>query len=108
MIIIKSKFTFGDLRNENNKGVTHKCSRKNKCALKVNLKPSDSFHSSLTYTKYATKCSDKKHFNTLTCSTSNCIHLITWFIWGLEYGEETVQSLRDRFSGHRAGMKILF
>ena len=41
IIIIKSKFTFADLRNENNKGVAHKCSRKHKCVLKVNLKPND-------------------------------------------------------------------
>ena len=54
-----------------------------------------------------TKCDDK-NINTLNCSTFNCIYLITCFRCGLQYVEETVQSLRDRFSGHRAGMKNPF
>ena len=39
--IFKSKFTFTDVDNENNKGLVHKCNSKHKCALCVNLKPSD-------------------------------------------------------------------
>ena len=73
----------------------------------VNLKPSDSFHSGLTHWKYVTK-RDDKNINTLNCSTSNCIYLITCSRCGLQYVGETVQSLRDRFSGHRAGMKNPF
>ena len=65
--INKTKST--DVDNENNKGLVHKCNSKHNCALCVNLKPSDSFHSSLTY-----KCDDK-NINTLNCSTSNCIYL---------------------------------
>ena len=38
-----NKFTFTDVDNENNKGLVHKCNSKHKCALCVNLKPSDSF-----------------------------------------------------------------
>ena len=75
--INKTKFTFADVDNENNKELVHKCNSKHKCALCVNLKPSDSFHSSLTHRKYVTKCDDK-NINTLNCSTSNCIYLITW------------------------------
>ena len=71
------------------------------------MKPSDSFHSSLTHRKYVIKCDDK-NINTLNCSTSNCIYLITCCRCGLQYVGETVQSLRDRFSGHRAGMKNPF
>ena len=106
-IINKTKFTFTDVDNENNKELVHKCNSKHKCALCVNLKPSDSFHSSLTHRKYFTKCDDK-NINTLHCSTSNCIYLITCCRCGLHYVGETVQSLRDRFSGHRAGMKNPF
>ena len=40
------EFTFTDAYNENNKGLVHKCYSKCKCALCVNLKPSDIFHSS--------------------------------------------------------------
>ena len=65
------------------------------------------FHSSLTHRKYVIKCDDK-NINTLNCSTSNCIYLITCCRCGLQYVGETVQSLRDRFSGHRAGMKNPF
>ena len=106
-LINKTKFTFTDVDNENNKGLVHKWNSKHKCALCVNLKPSDSFHSSLTHRKYVTKCDDK-NINTLNCSTSNCIYLITCCRCGLQYVGETVQSLRDRFSGHRAGMKNPF
>ena len=101
--INKSKFTFKDVDNENNKGLAHKCSSKHKCALCVNLKPSDSFKSSLTHKKYVTKCDDK-NISVLNCPTSNCIYLITCCRRGLQYVGETVQSLRDRFSGHRTGM----
>ena len=73
--INKTKFIFIDVDNENNKGLVHKCNSKYKCALCVNLKPSDSFHSSLTDRKYVTKCDDK-NINTLNCSTSNCIYLM--------------------------------
>ena len=100
----KTKFTFTDVDNENNKGLVHKCDSKHKC---VNLKPSDSFDSSLTHRKYVTKCDDK-NINTLNFSTSNCIYLITYSRCGLQYVGETVQSLRDRFSGHRVGMKNRF
>ena len=85
----------------------HKWNSKHKCALCVNLKPSDSFHSSLTHRKYVTKCDDK-NINTLNCSTSNCIYLKTCCRCGLQYVGETVQSLRDKFSGDRAGMKNPF
>ena len=105
--INKSKFTFTDVDNENNKGLVHKCNSKHKCALCVNLKPSDSFHSRLTHIKYVTKCNDK-NINTLNCSTSNCIYLITRCGCDLQYVGETVQSLRDRFTGHRTGMKNPF
>ena len=47
--INKSKFTFTDADNENNNGLVHKCNSKHKCALCVNFKPSDSFHSSITH-----------------------------------------------------------
>ena len=70
--INKTKFAFTDVHNENNKRLVHKCNSKHKCALCVNFKPSDSFHSSF------------------------------------QYVGETVQSLRDRFSGHRAAMKYQF
>ena len=105
--INKTKFTFTDVDNKNNKGLVHKCNSKHKCVLCVNLKPSDSFHSSLTPRKYGTKCDDK-NINTLNCSTSNFIYLINCCRCGLPYVGETVQSLRDRFSGHRAGMKNQF
>ena len=105
--INKTKFTFTDADNENNKGLVHKCNSKHKCALCVNLKPNNSFHSSLTHRKYATKCDDR-NINALNCSTSNCIYLITYCRCGLQYIGETVQSLTDRFSGHRTGMKIQF
>ena len=39
--INKTKFTFTDVDNENNKGLAHKFNSKHKCALCVNLKPSD-------------------------------------------------------------------
>ena len=103
--INKLKFTFTDI--DNNKGLVHKCNSKHKRALCVNLKPSDTFHSSLTHRKYVTKCDDK-NINTLNCSTSNCIYLITCCRCDLQYVRETVQSLRDRFSGHRTGMKNPF
>ena len=105
--INKTKFTFTYVDNENNKGLVHKCNSKHKCAECVNLKPSDSFHSSLTHRKYVTKCDDK-NINTLICSTSNCIYLITCCRCGLQYVGKTVQSLKDRFSGHRTGMKNPF
>ena len=80
--INKSKFTLTDVDNENNKGLVHKCNSEHKCASCVNLKPSDIFHSSLIHRKYVTKCDDKS-INTLNCSTSNCIYLITCCICGL-------------------------
>ena len=85
--INKSKFTFTNINNENNKGLVHKCNSKHKCALCVNLKPSDIFHSSLTHRKYVTKCDDK-NINTLNCSTSNCIYLITCCRCGLNILEK--------------------
>ena len=100
--INKSKFTFAGVDNENNKGLVHKCNSKHKCALCVDLKPSDSFRSILTHRKYVTKCNDR-NISTLNCSTSNCIYLITCCRCG-----ETVQSRRGRFSGHRTGMKNPF
>ena len=54
-----------------------------------------------------TKCDDK-NINTLNCFTSNYIYLITCCRRGLQYLGETVQSLRERLSGHRTGMKNLF
>ena len=51
---------------------------------------------------------DDKNINTLKCSTSSCICLITCCRCGLQYVGETVQSLKDRFSGHRTGMKYPF
>ena len=80
--INKTKFTITDVDNENNKRLVYKCDSKHKCALCVNLKPSDSFHSSLTHRKYVTKCDDK-NINTLNFSTSNCIYLITCCRCGL-------------------------
>ena len=71
------------------------------------MKPSDSFHSSLTHRKYVTKCNEK-NINTLNCSTTNCIYLITYYQCGLQCVGETVQSVRDRFSGHETGMKNPF
>ena len=53
------------------------------------------------------KCDDKS-INTLNCSFSNCIYLITYCRRGLQYVEETVQSLGDRFSGHWTGMRNPF
>ena len=70
--INKSKFTFTDVDNENNKVLELKCKSKHKCALCVNLKAGESFHSSLTHRKYVTKCSDKIS-NTLIFPTSTCI-----------------------------------
>ena len=87
--INKTKFKFTDVDNENNKGLVHECNSKHKCALCVNLKPSDSFHSSLTHRKYVTKCDDK-NINTLNCSTSNCIYLITCCRCGLQYVEKSI------------------
>ena len=95
--INKSKFTFTDVDNEN-KGLVHKCNSKHKCALCVNLKPSDIFHSSLTHRKYVTKYDDK-NINMLNCSCCRCC---------LQYVGETVQSLRDRFRGHGRDMKNSF
>ena len=105
--ISKSKFSFTDVDNENNKGLEHKSNSKRKCALCVNLKPSDIFHSSLTHRKYVTKCDDK-NINTLNCSTSNCVRFITCYRCGLQYAGETVQSLRARFNGHRTGIQNPF
>ena len=105
--INKTKFAFTDIDNEDNKGLVHKYDGKYKCALCVNLKPSDSFDSSLTHRKYVTKCDDK-NMDTLNCSTSNYIYLIIYCRCGLQYVRQTVQSLRDRFSGHRVGMKNPF
>ena len=74
--INKSKFIFIDVDNEINKGLVHKCNSKHKCAFCVNLKPSDSFHRSLTHKIYVTRCNDKN--NILNCSSSNCIYMITF------------------------------
>ena len=46
--------------------------------------------------------------NSLNCSTSNCIYLITCCKCGLQYVGKTAQSLEDRFSGRRTGMKNPF
>ena len=73
----------------------------------VNLKPSDSFHSSLTHRKYVSKCNIKS-INILNCSTSNSMYLITCCRCGLEYVGEIVQSLRDSFHGHRTDLKNPF
>ena len=73
----------------------------------INLKPGDSFNSSLTRKKYLTKCINKK-INTLNCSISNCIHLVTCWRCGLQYVGETVKLLKDRFSGHGTVMKNQF
>ena len=48
------------------------------------------------------------NMNTLNYSTSNCMYLITCSRCGLQYVGETVQSLRERFNGHRTGMKNSF
>ena len=103
----KSKFTFTDVNNENNKQLVHKCNSKPSCASCVNLRASDSFHGSLTNRKYVTKCNEK-NINTINCSNSNCIYLITCCRFGVKYVEKTVQSLRDKFSGHRTGVKNPF
>ena len=64
--INKSKFTFTHVSNENSKGLVEKCNNNHKYALYVNLKPSDSFHSSLTHRKYVTKRNDKTiHYTVL-------------------------------------------
>ena len=104
--IKKSKFSYFAEENSDSNGLVHKCHSKRNCALCCNLKPTDIFYSSMTHRKYITK----NHDDTLTldCSTSNCIYLITCSRCGLQYVGETVQSLRDRFSGHRAGMKNPF
>ena len=68
----KSKFTFTYVDNENNRGLLQKYNSKHQCALCINLKPSDSFHSSLTHRNNLTKCNDK-NINTIGCSTSYCI-----------------------------------
>ena len=47
--INKSKFTFTDVDNENNKGLLRRCNSKHKNALRVSLNPSDIFHGSLTH-----------------------------------------------------------
>ena len=60
-----------------------------------------------THRKYVTKCNGK-NINTLNRSVSNCVCLITCCRCGLQYFEETVQSLRDWFIGHRRGTKNQF
>ena len=54
-----------------------------------------------------TKCNGK-NINALNCSTSNCIYLIICRRCGLQYVGVTLQSLRDRMSDHRKGMKNYF
>ena len=71
--ISRSKFTFTDVDNKNNKGLVHKYNSKHKCALCDKLKLSDIFHSSLTHRKYVTKCDDKI-INILNCY----IPVYTW------------------------------
>ena len=105
--INKSKFTWTDIDNESNKGFIHKYNGKHKCALCIHLKPSDIFYSSLTHRKNVTKCEDK-NVNTLNCSTSNCIYVIICCRCGLQYVGETNQSLWDRCSDHRTGMRNPF
>ena len=93
--INKSKFTFTDVDNENNKGLLRRCNSKHKSALRVNLDPSDIFHGSLTHRKYLTKCDDK-NINTINCSTSNCVHLITSF-----------NMFEKLFSPYEAGLLVI-
>ena len=50
---------------------------------------------------------DNKNIYTLNCSPSNYISLITCRC-GLQYVGETAQSLRDRFSRRRTGMRNTF
>ena len=104
--IKKSKFLFTAVENKSNNGLVHKCHSKHKCLLCKNLKPSDSFYSTMTHRTYKTKSHDEQSI--LDCSTVNCIYLITCSRCGLQYVGETVQSLRDRFRGHRAGIKNPF
>ena len=82
----------------------HQCNSKHKFTLCVNLKPSDSFHSSLTHRKYVTKC-NHKNINSLNCSTSNSMYLITF---RLQYVGETIKSLREGFRCDRTGIKNPF
>ena len=103
--INKSRFSY-TAEDNNNNGLVHKCNSNRKCALCNNLKPTDEFYSSMTHRKYVSKSYDNNI--TLDCSTSNCIYLISCCRCDLQYVGETVQSLRDRFSGHRAGMKKPF
>ena len=56
---------------------------------------------------YVTKCNEK-NINTLNCSFSNCINLITCCRCDLQFVGETVKSQRDRFSDHGTGMKNPF
>ena len=100
----KSRFLYPT--EENNNSIVHKCHSKHNCLLCNNLKVSDVFYSSMTHRKYQCKSHDENV--TLDCSTTNCIYLITCCRCRLQYVGETVQSLRDRFSGHRAGIKKPF
>ena len=105
--INKSKLTSTDANKENNNGLVHKRSSTHKCALCINFKPIESFHSSLTHKKYVTKCDDKS-INTLNYSASNSIYFITCRRFSLQYVEETVPSLRDSFSGHSTDITAPF
>ena len=70
--INKSKFTFTDVYNENNKGIVYECNSKHKCNLCVSLKAGDIFRNSLTHRKYVAKLNDKI-INTLYYFTSICM-----------------------------------
>ena len=70
--INKSKFTFTDVYNENNKGIVYECNSKHKWNLCVSLKAGDIFRNSLTHRKYVAKLNDK-NINTLYYFTSICM-----------------------------------
>ena len=79
-----------------------KCQSK-RCKLCFNFHINDSFVSSSTHRTYDTIL--PPNTTTLNCSSTNCIYLITCTKCKLQYVGETVQTLRNRFSTHRQGMK---
>ena len=101
--IHKSKFIYTAEENINDNGLVHKCNSKHKCILCNNIKATDTFYSTMTHRKYQTKSFSNE--TSLNCSTVNCMYLITCNRCGLQYVGETIQTLRDRFSGHRASIK---